>query len=208
MSIKRILAAAAASVVAVSAMATVASAATNLLEEPFDVGTGWDKAAMFSFEQFTDVKVGDVIAVTFTIDTTQDYNLVYVGENSNGWSKLKCSSFAEGGLVEKNQEDGHAVVIGDGTVNYTLTADDVDALQFAGLIVKGYGITVTAVEVGEAGTVTAPTPAPAAADNTATDNNGGSTTASNVDTGVGSVAMVVGAAALAAGAMIVAKKRK
>ena len=132
----------------------------------------------------------------------------------------------------KNQDDGFAVVSVDGSVSYTLNADDVVSLQIFGMVIRGYDITVKSVTVGAP--VAVETTVPEAVtdvsenvDSTAADtaaaetsavttisNLAGNVTAAesndknNADTGAEGVAAVAGIAVIAALGIIIAKKNK
>lgn len=193
MKIKKIIAAVAATAVALSTMAVNAFAA-NLLDAEVDLGTGWSDVAIISADKFADVNEGDVISVTVTLDTEESYNLVSVKTEAAGWPKLECSTSAQGAIVEKNQDDGMAALTGDGTVTYTLTAADAATIKESGLLIHGYAVVVTSVEVGAA---------PAAADTPAGD---GDTTSQK--TGNAPAAAMVSVMALAGIAAVASRKRK
>lgn len=195
MKIKKIIAAVAATAVALSTMAVNAFAA-NLLDADVDLGTGWSDVAIISADKFADVNEGDVLSVTVTLDTEESYNLVSVKTEAAGWPKLECSTSAQGAIVEKNQDDGMAALTGDGTVTYTLTAADVATIKETGLLIHGYAVVVTNVEVGAA---------PAAVD-AGTPAGDGDTTSQK--TGNAPAVAMVSVMALAGAAAVASKKRK
>ena len=179
MSIKRILAAAAASVVAVSAMAVVASADGFSSSVTISDSTWWtehivvDETTGSISDLIGDVDPANIASITFSSDI--DFQVGY--NNTEGsWTQKETASEQVCDDIDFSEERA--------------------ALKFG--ISKGDGVEYTinwTVNLKDGGDA-----APADSNN--------NTGANNVDTGVEGVAAVLGVAAVAAGAMIVAKKRK
>lgn len=205
MSIKKILAASLASVAAVSAMAVVAFAdgekAISYTEEWTDVKI-IDDAAPDVTALLGDAAPEDVESITFT---SQGVTKWCIGANTTGgnWTQTDSGKFSNG-------EGGDWY--GDGSV-VTVPAADID-WTLSNLCFKlgvneatGEDSKITWVVNKKAADAA---PADDAATDTATDaaTDTAAPTEANSDTGVEGVAAVLGVAAVAAGAMIVAKKRK
>lgn len=219
MSIKRILAAAAASVVAVSAMAVVASAGkiTTSLDNVSDDGSGnyqidlikagFDFSKMASFD------------VTFSFETMIDADwvggAVVTQCDAASWKEL--GQFCMGGDGTKafeNVESGKAfhvdvadALAADSTYafitlqsysNIDINLDNIVVYDAAGTVLYD-------MSKGVSGGDSTPESKP---DESKTEDNKTDENKPNVDTGVEGVAAVVGVAAVAAGALVVAKKRK
>lgn len=214
MMIKKLLAGAAAAALTISAITVNAFAADNLLGGDVNLGTGWGGEFIDS-GKFADVSEGDVVTVEFVINNEDSYHLVKLSSGADGWPKLDCSTKAVNNQEDeefRNQDDGFAIVSVKGSVSYALTAADASAIKSSGMVLMGYDITVKSVAVG------APAPAEtgapeimtASTNANAAENIAASTAKdkSNVDTGVEGVAVLAGAAALAALGVIISKKRK
>ena len=234
MKIKKILASAAAVALTVSVMSANAFAADNLISGDLNLGKGWG-GEFIDAGKFTDVKEGDVVTVEYIINNEDEYHLVQIANGCDGWPILACSTKAINNQPDdefKNQDDGFAVVSVDGSVSYTLNADDVVSLQIFGMVIRGYDITVKSVTVGAP--VAVETTVPEAVtdvsenvDSTAADTAAAETSAvttisnlagdvtaaesndkNNADTGAEGVAAVAGIAVIAALGIIIAKKNK
>lgn len=235
MSIKRILAAAAASVVAAGAMAAVASAATytETYENTFEAekinintdGTFWSSIQQGFIEKIDELTItyttadGDTgfasILTNWGGDEAKDADAVaWAGDGFASWTGAGIA-LPEGvdyvgttitvKAVINNIDDYVAKFIEtypeneDGTdmYMYSVGHDDAEVKK----IVKATFAEAAAPDESSTPEDSSSEPAP----ETPNDNNG---TSNNVDTGVEGVAAVLGVAAVAAGALIVAKKRK
>ena len=218
MSIKRILAAASASVVAVSAMAVVASAAEY--ESTYTIEAN---ASDISFDtedggRLIQIQVGHVKAVKFTVEyTTSDGKTGYVliGNNWSSENLVECNGVSVDGAW-----NGANIVFPEGVTEEGTT------LKFTGEIADPAGefetngadcqIMVIGVNsdniqralIKEAAGSGDTTPDESKPEESKPEESKPEENKPNVDTGVEGVAAVVGVAAVAAGAMIVAKKRK
>lgn len=214
MNMKRILAAAAASVVAVSAMSAAAFA------DKFVNSNSGDNYLFDLIEE--GYNVTEVCGVTFTIsgDFAESGIGGGIGFNSatTGWDQTDWGN-ADAGKTITITEDNKITILRDAPV--FAESDTTGENPYAQVWISkwwGNDATVEGVEVlGAGGTVlsagnAAPAdpapadPAPAASESKTDESK--TDTKPNVDTGVEGVAAVVGVAAVAAGALIVAKKRK
>ena len=214
MSIKRILTAAAASVVAVSAMAVVAFADVSPIESAIDLANDGSMNYQLSIMGL-DVDVSKIASldVTFSWDTTDPFmegdgvigGKVITQCDANSWNEV-------GDLTDmKSGEAVHVDVAGaygaDSTwafitfQNYSpdkITLDKIVLNDADGNVLYTFG--------ADAAAPADSTPEESRPEESKTDDN--NSASNNVDTGVEGVAAVLGVAAVAAGAMIVAKKRK
>lgn len=224
MSIKKILAAAAASVVAVSAMSVAAFAG---------IANATDSNGNYLVDLIAEgYTVTDVYGVTFTI--SGDYAETGVGGGvgfnspSTGWAQHEWGNDGAGKEITLTA-DNKVTLLGDAPV--FAETDTTAADPYAQVWISqwwGNDATVEKVEVlGKDGVVLEAT-APAPEDSTPEESTPEESTPeeskpeeskpeetssepaapNNVDTGVEGVAAVLGVAAVAAGALIVAKKRK
>ena len=214
MSIKKIMAAAAASVVAVSAMSVAASAvSTNYTvkgEKDGEVPANPGYQLNISQTYEDDIEISDVARVE--VDISSDTG--YVGGNLSG-------NLVEGGWSQ--QPDFEVTTItGEGVETIVWEPGE----ELNGILLQIYWINPIYAEDGEtvegAGTATisairlldadgndllaAPAENPPA--DSTPDSTPDDTSKPNTNTGVEGVAAVVGVAVVAAGAMVVAKKRK
>ena len=144
MTIKKMLAGAAAAELTISAITVNAFAADNLLGGDVNLGTGWG-GEFVDTGKFAGVSEGDIVTVEFVINNEDSYHLVKLSSGADGWPALECSTKAVNNQEDeafKNKDDGFAVVSVDGSVSYTLTAADVSAIQSSGMVLMGYDITV------------------------------------------------------------------
>ncbi len=219
MSIKRILAAAAASVVTVSAMSAVAFAGITNASD-----ANGNYMVDLIEEGYT---VTDVYGLTVTI--SGDYADTGVGggigfNSASGWAQHEWGN-ADAGKEITLTEDNKVTLLLDAPAFADSDANDPTNPYAQVWIAQWWGndATVEKVEVLGAGGVVltannaAPddtTPSESTPDDTTPsestpdENKPEDTNKPNVDTGVEGVAAVIGVAAVAAGAMIVAKKRK
>ncbi len=197
MSIKRILAAASASVVAVSAMAVVASAAKVAV--PANPDNAWKDAEIFkdvaSLEAMLDdgKKAADVDTITIKTDGYKMGIGFHAADADLTWKQAtEIEDYYFEDTITLNSTD---ISLNDEKcylkIFYAPGTADAGECE----------VTFTYKEAAAPETPADSTPS----DTTPTDSNNGAT---NVDTGVESLAVVLGVAAVAAGAMIVSKKRK
>lgn len=211
MNMKRILAAAAASVVAVSAMSAAAFA------DKFVNSNSGDNYLFDLIEE--GYNVTEVCGVTFTIsgDFAESGIGGGIGFNSatTGWDQTDWGN-ADAGKTITITEDNKVTILRDTPV--FAESDTTGENPYAQVWISkwwGNDATVEKVEIlGAGGTVlsagsAAPADSTPAESESKTDESKTETdTKPNVDTGVEGVAAVVGVAAVAAGALVVAKKRK
>lgn len=141
MKIKKILAAVAATAVAISTMALNAFAA-DIWTGSNDVGTDWngDNALKIDGSLFADTKGGDTVEIVYT--TNEDSGLcLKIIENTNGWPVLDSP---EG---KDPQWSTIGVEAGSTSYSFVISADDVARIQGSGMVIQGVGVTITKVAV-------------------------------------------------------------
>lgn len=109
-----------------------------------DFGTtwNWDSRVEISKNPFATVKEGDLLKCTYTEDTSLSYWQLKFTSN---WVLLE-------GCKDEVNTDG-CVSMSEGATTYSmkLTAADVETLKTNGLLIQGYGLTLTKVEIVESG---------------------------------------------------------
>lgn len=229
MKIKRFLAAAAASVVAVSAMAVVASAEAIYTQTASKGGVS--ENFVFDFTGFTEDQIKTVTKVEAKVSADCNYFKGVIGYNNASTAKWTATKEIEVGNASGSDPASGSFVC-------ELTAGDlaakdkdgnygpymevqfwwVNGLEYEGTtITKDGTVSIESVKLYDAagnevvagGNTTKPddTSKPSESDNSGSGDNSGSS-GDNVNTGVEGVAAVVGVAALAGAALVVARKRK
>lgn len=109
-----------------------------------DFGTTWkwEDRVEISKNPFATVKEGDILKFTYTEDSSLSYWQLKLVSNDN---------VLEGCKAEVNEYG--CVTMGEGATTYSvkLTASDVETLKANGLLIQGYGVTLTKVEIVEGG---------------------------------------------------------
>lgn len=195
-----------------------------------DFKTGWSISTTVPGSEFEEVTETSVITITYTADPSiadmpgHDYWVIKPMINDTGWPLVAGIS-----QLQPSEDGSSYVVPVDGTeIKFTLPAADIEHIQTAGLAFMGHGITVGTLTVSneeevpadyvpaeeapaeeapvdEAPAEEAPVDeAPAAGDVDAAADDDKTSPA----TGVEDIAAAAGLAALAAGAAIIARKRK
>ncbi len=208
MKIRKILAALAATVVAVSAMAVSAFA----VEINKDMKSHWTESTIIDAEtfasEFADATPDSVFTLTLEVDESladkkgHEYWCVKTMVNDTGWPFIDNLI----GVTLSEGKDTYVVNPGDTYIKFQIPADVLETLNQTGLAFMGHGVKLLELTCSNDETLPAPAAdtAPAAGNvDAATDSSKGSP-----DTGIADVAAVAGIAVLAGGAFIVAKKRK
>lgn len=208
MKIRKILAALAATVVAVSAMAVSAFA----VEINKDMKSHWTESTIIDAEtfssEFADATPDSVFTLTLEVDGSladkkgHEYWCVKPMVNDTGWPFIDNLI----GVTLSEGKDTYVVNPGDTYIKFQIPADVLETLNQTGLAFMGHGVKLLELTCSNDETLPAPAAdtAPAAGNvDAATDSSKGSP-----DTGIADVAAVAGIAVLAGGAFIVAKKRK
>lgn len=207
-----------ASIAAAAAITTAASA----YDINTDLGFGWSTSVTIGAEEFADVTTDTTVTITYKTDATladlpgQDYWCIKPMVNDAGWpfiNTLNGVELSEGG-------DSYVIDVESSSISFTIPADELEHLQVAGMAIMGHGIelyemtfsnepvaapaedetadTDTAADTGAADTT---------ADDTAADAETTAPAKGNPDTGVSGVAVAAGAAVIAAGALLVSRRK-
>ena len=208
MKIRKIIAALAAAVVAVSAMAVSAFA----VEINKDMKSHWTESTIIDAEtfasEFADATPDSVFTLTLEVDESladkkgHEYWCVKPMVNDTGWPFIDNLV----GVTLSEGKDTYVVSPGDTYIKFQIPADVLETLNQTGLAFMGHGVKLLELTYSNDETLPAATEeaAPAAGNvDAAADSSKGSP-----DTGIADVAAVAGIAVLAGGAFIVAKKRK
>lgn len=197
MKMKKIFAAAAASVVAASAMSIVASAAGLMSKTGNSSGA---ESYKLDFTGLTDDQIKSIVKIEADFSLDSDFANGCIGYNSvaaDDWAKKDQDATASGkweitfdaGDLAATGDDGSIAPYGEVQfwwVNNIPDTEDEGTITLNS--VKYYDASGNEVKAGS--------------------SSGSDTTKDPVDTGVEGIAAVFGVAVVAAGAMVVAKKRK
>lgn len=208
------------SVAAVAALSVTASAyAINT-----DLGFGWSQSIVVPAEEFADVTEDTTITITYKTNPAlanmpgQEYWCIkpHRQDLEAGWTFMDDWT----GVTLSEGKDSYTVDVESSQIKFRLSADNttvngeevcgsLEAAKINGIAFMGHGVELLEMTFSDE-----PLDAPASGDGNAasTDGNAASTDGNaapaNPNSGVEGVAAVVGAAALALGTMVVAKKRK
>lgn len=153
MKLKKVLAAVAATAVALSTMAVSAFAA-DIWTGSNPLGTDWngENALKIEGSLFADMKGGDTVEISYTTDEDSGCCLKIV-ENTNGWPTLDSP--------EGMDPEWSTIAVESGSTSYSfvISAEDAARIQNSGMIVQGVGVTITKVAVDGAGSAEAEAPA-------------------------------------------------
>ena len=231
MNMKKILASAAASIVAVSAMSVAASAAITASFDDGDIA--FEEGGIYKIDlQWIDgLEFTDVAGVNAVISFAEGEE-VYIGgsvvftSDAAGWDQTNIDNAGDADvLVESGKafkvtraaspfvsDDSYAMIAFQ-SWGEDYKIESVELLDASGAVLATLDSNGIAAAGASAGTPVDETPSDTTPDTTPTDTTPDTTTPvdtskPNTDTGVEGVAAVLGVAVVAAGAMVVAKKRK
>ncbi len=198
MKLRKLITTVAASACAAAVLALGASA----YDLNTDLNIFWSASKTVPGTEFIGVQDGAYITVTYSVDQSladmagHDYWCIKPMINDSGWPLVD-------GIAELTpSEDGSSYVIEPDSTSITFTIPEAHAehVEIAGLAFMGHGITLETLTVSnEAPVVDTPV-----VDTTAPTEGG----KGNPDTGVEGVAAVAAAASVAAGTMLLSRKRK
>jgi len=196
MKLRKLITGIAASVYAAAVLAVGASA----YDLNTDLNIFWSANTTVPGTELIGVQDGAYITITYTVDQSladmegHNYWCIKPMINDAGWPLVD-------GITElTTSEAGDSYVIDPDTTSITFTIPEAHAehVEIAGLAFMGHGITLETLTVSDEA------PADNAGDTSApTEDNKG-----NPDTGVEGVAAAAAAATVAAGALIISRKRK
>ena len=143
MNMKKVLASVAAGAMAVSAMA-VASFAAQIWTGSADQGIKWAwNPATVEASAFADAAEGDVVSISFTVN----------GEDETK-HQLKIASGSDAAALLTSPEGVDAqwgtIDVEESPLSFALNAADLATVKANGLLIYGYDVTITGVELGTA----------------------------------------------------------
>lgn len=119
--------------------------ATEIWSGSNDLGTDWngDNALKLDASLFANVAEGNNIEIEYTTGEADYFNLKIV-ENTDGWPALSSPTGVD--------PQWGTIGVEKGTVSYSfaISADDVAKIQANGMVIQGYGVTITKVAVSGA----------------------------------------------------------
>lgn len=195
------------SVLTAAAAVAAISTAAGAYDINKDLGFGWSASTTIGAEEFAEVTPDTTVTFTYTVDKTladmegQDYWCVKPMVNDAGWpfiSTLNGAELSEGG-------DSYVIDMDSTSMSFTIPADQLELLQNAGMAIMGHGI-----ELHEMTFSDEPVAAPAEDTDAPADSAETSPAVSdktNPDTGVEGAAAAAGIAVIAAGAMLISRRK-
>lgn len=105
----------------------------------------WNSNISIPAEKFSAVTEGSQLIFSLTKIADAEYHNIKIYENTTGTWQALSSGKVSGAELGSGSEP--AFVPTSNTVTYTLTASDAAALKSSGLIIQGFGVTLTKVEV-------------------------------------------------------------
>lgn len=116
--------------------------ATTIWTGNVELGSSWGVSETVDASAFAGIEAGNVLRVCYTIDSQYDYWQVKLMDSS--WTAL--TSYAD----EDNGWGCIALNAGTTSHDIVLNEADVEALTSSGMIISGYGIIVTSLQIAEA----------------------------------------------------------
>lgn len=110
----------------------------------------WKSNVFIPAEKFSAVAEGSQLIFSLTEIASAEYHNIKIYENTTGKWQALSSGKING--AELGSGSDPAFVTNANTVTYTLTASDATALKSSGLIIQGFGVTLTKVEIVTKGT--------------------------------------------------------
>ena len=199
---------AATAVAAITASALTAAVSAYSLDD-FDLGISWSNSVIIPGEEFADLTADSLITITFETDPFEkEYWCLKPLIDDGGWQYIADYAAAGEDLVAALSEpnrDTFGVEVDMTSVTFKIPAAAIDKVKDTGLILMGHSLILKEM------TITNDAPAGGSAGGSA--GAGDATTSGdpnkdNADTGVEGVAVVAGAALLAASAVVISRKRK
>ena len=208
MKLKRLIATAVAAALSVSAVAVSASA--------YEFGTknrlAWDPEVLVPAEEFAELAEKPVITLTLETREMPDgyYCVKPCWDAENGWDFIMDET--PNAPAMPDAKDSYTIEKDQTTLTFTVPERMIPTIQENGIHFLGYAVNLLTMTLSAEAANDAPANEPAADDNN-TAEPAGDTTApvadkNSPDTGVEGVAVVAGIAVIAAGALVISKKRK
>lgn len=175
-----------------------------------DLGFGWSTSVTIGAEEFADVTPDTTVTFTYNVNESladmdgQNYWCIKPMVNDSGWpfiSTLNGAVLSEGG-------DSYVIEMDSDSMSFTIPADQLELLQNAGMAVMGHGIELLEMTFSDAPAAEAPAEETPTEEETAAETPAETAPAKgNPDTGVSGIAAAAGAAIVAAGALLVTRRK-
>ena len=209
MKLKRLIASTVAAALSVSAVAVSASA--------YDFGTknrlAWDPEVLVPAEEFAELAEKPVITLTLETREMPDgyYCVKPCWDAENGWDFIMDETDTCPTMPEA--KDSYTIEKDQTTLTFTVPERMIPTIQENGIHFLGYAVNLLTMTLSEEAAASAPANDPtddnkAPEADAAGDTNQPTGDKNSPDTGVEGVAVVAGIAVIAAGAMVISKKRK
>lgn len=208
MKLKRLIASAVAAALSVSAVAVSASA--------YEFGTknrlAWDPEVLVPAEEFAELAEKPVITLTLETREMPDgyYCVKPCWDAENGWDFIMDET--PNAPAMPDAKDSYTIEKDQTTLTFTVPERMIPTIQENGIHFLGYAVNLLTMTLSAEAANDAPANEPAVDDNNTAEPAGDTTTPvadkNSPDTGVEGVAVVAGIAVIAAGAMVISKKRK
>lgn len=192
------------SVITAAAAFAAVSVSASAYTINVDLGFGWSANTTIPAEEFADVTTDTTITINYETNKAladmpgQEYWCIKTMINDEGWPFV--SNLVGPELSES--KDSYSLDVESSSISFKIPAEELEHIQIAGMALMGHGINLIDMTISNDASaepsVPAESTAPSASESTSTENP---------SSGVEGVAAVVGAAALALGTMIVARKR-
>ena len=201
-------------VLTAAAAAAAVSATAGAYSINKDLGFGWSASVTIDGSEFADVTTDTTVTITYEVNQSlaemegQDYWCIKPMINDAGWpfiNTLVGATLSEGG-------DSYVIEPDSTSISFTIPAEELEHLQIAGMAIMGHGIellemTFTDAPVDEPAPETpAESETPAGTETTAPEATE-QPVKGNPDTGVEGVAAAAGIAVLAAGALMISRRK-
>ena len=184
----------------VSVITSVAAAAALSLTASaysidFDLGFGWSASTTIPGSEFENVTADTTVTITYETnpDVMDSYWCLKPMINDEGWPFIDNL-----GLELSEGKDSYPIDVDSTSISFKIPAETLEHVQIAGMAFMGHGVKLLEMTFSDEA------PSTPASEPTATDTTPAT---QNPNSGVESVAVIAGTAALALGAMIVTKKR-
>jgi len=192
------------SVITAAAAFAAVSVSASAYTFDFDLGFGWSANTTVAGDEFADVTPDTTVTITYEANKSlaetpgQEYWCIKPMINDEGWPFIDTLVGPE--LSET--KDSYPVDVEGTSISFKIPAEELEHIQTAGMAFMGHGVKLLDMTFSNDAPTTPDTPSTPDASSTPD-----TTAPANPDSGVESAAVIVGAAALALGAMIVTHRK-
>ena len=174
-----------------------------------DLGFGWSASTTIGAEEFADITPDTTVTITYNVNQSladmegNNYWCIKPMVNDAGWpfiSTLNGAVLSEGG-------DSYVIEPDSTSMSFTIPADQLELLQNAGMAVMGHGVELLEMTFSDAPAAETPAEDTAAPTEEAEAPAETAPVKGNPDTGVSGIAAAAGAALVAAGVLLAARRK-